>query len=515
MDKCSIIKIQKKVLAWMIIAITVTWLIDAFMVAVVTSQTPEGTLTIYVDPPTYAAKRRGEVFDVNVNIKDVTSDLHLIGAEFKLRYNTSILETEEGWVTEGDFLKGFAELAEENTWFTVYVEDDSGIIGILILPNATGTWNPPFPEGSGTLATITFKATHRHAHAFSCELELYDTILINDNLEEIPHELTHGHYEILAMLLPKLEVVPERYIVTQVGEIFNVNVDIKSLDRDWRLIGAEFKLRYNTTLLETKETWISEGPFLEQFAPYGTWFTSIVEEGYGLVGILILPSATGTPTESFPEGSGTLVTITFNATYLPWEPNPSCVLELDDTRLIDVNIDLIPHTVSHGYYEVGPYFTLTPDAGFAATTIVGGRFAANSQITITWDEQTIITVPSPLTTDSNGNFTAIITVPTPTVPGLHKVTSTDQIGTKAEATFTVIDMTGPQGVQGEQGEQGPEGTQGPQGEQGEQGPEGTQGPQGEQGEQGAAAPTEVVWASIIIAVIAIVIAVYVLLTKKT
>jgi len=217
MDKCSIIKIQKKVLAWMIIAITVTWLIDAFMVAVVTSQTPEGTLTIYVDPPTYAAKRRGEVFDVNVNIKDVTSDLHLIGAEFKLRYNTSILETEEGWVTEGDFLKGFAELAEENTWFTVYVEDDSGIIGILILPNATGTWNPPFPEGSGTLATITFKATHRHAHAFSCELELYDTILINDNLEEIPHELTHGHYEILAMLLPKLEVVPERYIVTQVG----------------------------------------------------------------------------------------------------------------------------------------------------------------------------------------------------------------------------------------------------------------------------------------------------------
>jgi hypothetical protein len=514
MDKYSIIKIQKKVLLWLIIAMTVTWTIEASILSVVNSQTMQGTVTIYVDPPTYVAKRRGEVFDINVNIRDVTSDLHLIGVEFKLRYNTSILETEEAWVTEGGFLEGFAELAGASTWFSAYVEDGSGIIGILILPNATGTWNPPFPEGSGTLATITFKATHRGAQAFSCELELYDTIFINDDLEEIPHELTDGHYEILAMPLPKLEVIPEKYVVTQMGEMFDVTVDIKSLDPDWRLVGVEFKLRYNTTFLETRENWITEGPFLEQFAPYGTWFTSIIEEDYGLVGILILPSTTGTPTESFPEGDGTLVTITFNPK-IPWEPNPSYILELDDTKLVDINIELIPHTVSHGYCEFGPYFTLIPDAGFAATTIIGGRFAANSQITITWDEQTIITVPSPLTTDSNGNFTAVITVPTPTVPGLHKVTSTDQIGTEAEATFTVIDMTGPQGPKGETGEQGEQGPQGPKGETGEQGEQGPEGPQGEQGEQGAAAPTEVVWASIIIAVVAIIIAVYLLLAKKT
>jgi len=513
MDKYSIIKIQKKVLLWLIVGITVTWTIEASMLGLVNSQTMDGTLTIYVDPPTYVAKRRGEVFDINVNIKDVTSDLHLIGAEFKLRYNTSILETEEAWVTEGDFLKGFAELAEENTWFSVYVEDGSGIIGILILPNATGKWNPPYPGGGGTLATITFNATYR-ARDVSCDLELYDTILINDNLEEITHEVTHGHYA-MALPLPTVKVTPEQYVATHVGEMFDVNVDIQSLDRDWKLIGVEFKLRYNTTFLETREAWITEGPFLEQFAPYGTWFTSIVEDDYGLVGILILPSATGTPTESFPEGNGTLVTITFNAKHLPWEPNPSYILELDDTKLVDANIELIPHTISHGYCEFGPYFTLIPDVGFAATTVIGGRFAANSKITIMWDEQTIITVPSPLTTDSNGNFTAVITVPTPTVPGLHKVTSTDQIGTKAEATFTIIDMTGPQGVQGEQGEQGPEGPQGPQGVQGEQGEQGPEGPQGEQGEQGAAAPTEVVWASIIIAVVAIIIAAYLLLTKKT
>jgi hypothetical protein len=383
----------------------------------------------------------------------------------------------------------------------------------LILPNATGAWNPPYPEGSGTLATITFNATYR-AGDVSCDLELYDTMLIDDNLDEILHEVTNGHYE-MALPLPTLEVTPEQYVGTQIGEIFNVNIDITGLDPDWRLFGLEFKLRYNTVLLETKEEWISEGPFLEQFAPYGTWFASIVEEDYGLVGILILPSATGAPAEPFPEGDGTLVTITFKTISIPWEPKPSCVLQLDDTKLVDVNIDLIPHTVSHGHYEIAPYFTLTPDAGFAATTIIGGRFAANSKITITWDDQPVITVPSPLTTDSNGNFTAIITVPVPTDPGVYTIASTDQAGTNAEALFTVIDMTGPQG---EQGEVGPEGPQGPQGEQGEEGPEGPQGPQGEQGEQGeqgSPGPTEVVWASIIIAVIAIVIAAYLLLTKKT
>jgi len=524
MDKYSITKIQKKVLLWLIIAIILAST-NAVIIGVVMSQ-PEETPTVYVDPSTYIAEQKGEIFNITVNIKDVTSDLHLVGAEFKLRYNTSILKTKEEWVTEGDFLESFAEPAGTSTWFTVYVEDTYGLIGILILPNATGVWNPPFPEGSGTLATITFQATFRPTELeppVACDLELNDTILINDVLEEISHEISHGHYEILAMPFPKLEVVPESYEIAGEGE-FDVNVDIKGLDSDWMLMGAEFRLHYNTTVLETKGEWISEGPFLQQFAPYGTFFTTYVEDDYGLVGILILPNATGVPPEPYPEGTGTLATITFNVKFLPWEPNPSYTLQLNDTKLIDIKINLIPHTVSHGSLEVAPYFTLVPDTGFAATTIVGGRFAANSRITISWDGQPIPTVPSPITTDSSGNFTAIISVPTPTDPGLHTIMSTDEMGTSAEATFTVVDMTGPQGPQGPQGEQGEEGPQGeqgeegpqgPQGEQGEEGPQGPQGEQGEQGEQGSAAPTEVVWASIIIAIIAIAIAAYPLLTKKT
>jgi len=504
MEKTSRTIIHKNALLLLFVlalAISVT------MTGTVASLSSEIKPTIYVYPSTYVATHIGENFSVSVKIKDVTEDMQLIGVQWKLEFNTTILEVLN--VTEGDFLKNCAATAgpDYGTYF-YWIQEEDHVLSFTLYYKFPA---PPtvFPEGSGTLAIITFNATHRPTEAepeASCILKLTNTMLLNFDDEEIAHNIEDGYYEITPLSFPGITVTPNLFIATHIGEIFNVNIDIKNLDRDWRLIGADFKLHYNTTLLETKEDWISEGPFLQQFAPYGTWFGSYVEHDYGLVGILILPNATGTYAEPFPEGNGTLATITFNATSLPWEPTPSCVLQLDDALLIDVNIDLIPHTVSHGYYEVAPYLTLVPDSGFAATTIAGGRFAANSQITITWDGEPVITVPSPLTTDSYGNFTAIITVLNQTDPGLHTVTSTDQEGNKANTKFTVIDMTGPQGPVG------PPRPQGPQGEQGEQGAQGPVGPAGPQGEP---APTEVVWASIIIAIIAIIIAAYSVLRKKT
>jgi len=507
MEKTSRTIISKKALL-----LTLALTMSTIMAGTVPSLASEEKPTIYVSPSTYLATHIAEIFQINVNIKNLTEDQQLIGVQWKLKFDTTILEALN--VTEGDFLKNWAETAgldPDDIFFWWLQEEDYAISFAIYIKFAVA---PPtvFPEGSGTLATITFNATHRPTEAeptASCILELTDTILLDVDEEDIAHSSENGYYEITPLSFSSITVTPDLYIATHIGEIFNVTIDIKSLDRDWRLIGAEFTLHYNTTLLETKEDWISEGPFLQQFAPYGTWFDSYVERDYGLVGILILPNATGGWNPPFPEGNGTLVTITFNATYLPWEPEPSCILQLDDTKLIDVNIDLIPHTISHGYYEVGPYLTLVPDTGFAATTVVGVRFAANSQITITWDGEPIITVPSPLTTDSNGNFTAIITVLSPTDPGLYNVTSTDQEGNKANATFTVIDMKGETGDKGDPGETGDKG------DPGETGDKGDPGETGDKGDPGETAPTEVVWASIIIAIIAIVIAAYSLLRKKT
>ena len=110
---------------------------------------------------------------------------------------------------------------------------------------------------------------------------------------------------------------------------------------------------------------------------------------------------------------------------------------------------------------------LTPDTGFSCTTVAGSGFVANSEITISWDDTTIHTVPSPIIADSYGNFTAIISVLTQNDPGPHTVKATDELGNWTSATFTVIDMTGPQGSQGHKGDEGDMGPQGPQGLPGE------------------------------------------------
>jgi hypothetical protein len=162
----------------------------------------------------------------------------------------------------------------------------------------------------------------------------------------------------------------------------------------------------------------------------------------------------------------------------------------------------------YGYRIKGfPLVALVPDSGFASTTVDASGFAPNSSITITWDGTPIPTVPSPLLTDSYGNFTAIISVLTPNDVGDHTVKATDAVGNSAEATFTVIDITGPQGEIGQQGPQGLQGETGPQGPTGSEGPQGETGPPGE-------FPLWSVAAIAIPSAVAIVLAIYAIIRKK-
>jgi hypothetical protein len=152
-----------------------------------------------------------------------------------------------------------------------------------------------------------------------------------------------------------------------------------------------------------------------------------------------------------------------------------------------------------------PVIELMPATGFASTTIVGsGGFAANSKITITWDGTPVPTVPMEITTDAYGNFTAVVSVLTPNVPGAHVVNATDESGRSWATTFTVIDMTGPQGEEGLQGVQGATGATGAQGAKGDKG---DQGPAG-------VIPVESIALAFIPAIIAIILAVYALMKMR-
>jgi hypothetical protein len=182
---------------------------------------------------------------------------------------------------------------------------------------------------------------------------------------------------------------------------------------------------------------------------------------------------------------------------------------------------LVGVTTDKAYSQAAaPVITLTPNTGFAATTVSGTGFVSG-QVSIYWGGTRLPTVPTPVyvtvvTGAQMGTFTAIITVPTQTKPGEYLVTAQDERGTNASATFKVIDMTGPQGLQGLTGPAGPQGPSGTAGQAGTAaaagapGPVGPQGPPGEEGPPGEAGPSAAGMSiiAIILAVIALALAVF-------
>jgi hypothetical protein len=149
-------------------------------------------------------------------------------------------------------------------------------------------------------------------------------------------------------------------------------------------------------------------------------------------------------------------------------------------------------TATASFNVLPPSLELSPTSGFSTVTITGRGFLAQNEslppIIISWDNQVIPTVPSPIIDYWTGEFTAIISVPTQTVTGNHSVKALQQISTgniTGEASFTVIDMRGAQGFSGGGGGGiGPPGPAGPQGLPGAQGPSGAQGPAGPAGASG-------------------------------
>jgi PKD repeat protein len=137
----------------------------------------------------------------------------------------------------------------------------------------------------------------------------------------------------------------------------------------------------------------------------------------------------------------------------------SCTKTRNDTH----TFIYIPYTHSiqtitiKGTWAASPlaYITLSPEKGFASTTVVGAYFTPNATVAIAWDGVVVPTVPSKVVADNNGTFTAIITVPTQTAVGNHTVKATDTGGITSEEVFTVVDMTGLQGFQGFQGSRPP------------------------------------------------------------
>jgi hypothetical protein len=72
------------------------------------------------------------------------------------------------------------------------------ILGMIILPNGTSYWNPPFPDGDETISIIYFKAICQERGTekppSSCDLVLVETDIFDDDGETIPDIMQGGSY---------------------------------------------------------------------------------------------------------------------------------------------------------------------------------------------------------------------------------------------------------------------------------------------------------------------------------
>jgi hypothetical protein len=71
------------------------------------------------------------------------------------------------------------------------------LVGDLLFPDGNGIWTA-FPSGSGTLATITFQAIKQGSDPLSCALALRNTLIVNDDLGDVLHNINDGQYTISA-----------------------------------------------------------------------------------------------------------------------------------------------------------------------------------------------------------------------------------------------------------------------------------------------------------------------------
>jgi hypothetical protein len=93
---------------------------------------------------------------------------------------------------------------------------------------------------------------------------------------------------------------------------------------------------------------------------------------------------------------------------------------------------------SSATFTVTQSITLAPTSGSvgSSVTVTGSGFAGSKTVTIKFGSTTMTTVPSTVTTDAYGSFSASFTVPAATAGG-KTVTATDAGSNSASATFTV------------------------------------------------------------------------------
>jgi hypothetical protein len=289
---------------------------------------------LFVDPKDNVFSTETTVVGDTFTVDIATSGWELpglYGYEFKLYYDPTLLNITSAEYPDGHFLDWTGNFP---TPVIIDYEAGTALFGGILLGDVPGS------TGSGVFATVTLQIITAPPPILSCDLELKDIALLDPEGIDIPeYDVEHGYYELSPPRPPVyLKVEPEVVGAFELGEQVMIDITINDIRAEDRLVGVEWKVAYDTTLLQLSN--VTEGDFMKYFAelsgvesPYTIfgWHKDV-----GVVFIFILPLPDGTYPGPFPEGSGTLATITFNAIEMP-EETTETDLELFDVTMLDAD----------------------------------------------------------------------------------------------------------------------------------------------------------------------------------
>jgi hypothetical protein len=171
-----------------------------------------------------------------------------------------------------------------------------------------------------------------------------DTLLVDPSASEIPastYDIVAATFKYAAPPPPwYLKITPNSVAANRVGDSVTIKVDFLNVQASGKIVGVQFSVVYPQILVAPLEN-ITEGAFFKSFGD--TFF-----QGYNdttdaqgnpvvLAFVYLLP-----PETTFPEGNGTLATITFEVVELPTTLT-TFPITLTDVIIIDADENTVPY----------------------------------------------------------------------------------------------------------------------------------------------------------------------------
>ena len=277
----------------------------------------------------------GQTFTETLKIDSISADWGLHNATVDITgINTTLIEGTS--FTNGAIWNNF-------------VFDNTTIPGQIHIE----VWNPSStPTGPVIIGTLGFRVKDQGPYG-----SVYKSFfnLANVVLWDTTAKIDYGSLTNATVTVNGLQLLPNAYLEVSsatlgpgpaIGELFNITVRLKNLDKGWFALGLDFRLSYDPYYITPVAA--NEGPMLPYFAALqpgssGTWFVSYVENypPFGpnvVIGNLILPNATGRWNKPFPNSTATdpiVVYITFRVEYQSFgESNATSPLNIIDQHIV-------------------------------------------------------------------------------------------------------------------------------------------------------------------------------------